>query len=453
MGSYFKENKTRIISELSQWLSIPTISALPEFKPEIKRGTQWLSEHLEGIGLNNVEIIPTEQDAPPIVYADWLEAGSDKPTVLIYGHYDVQPADPIDEWVSAPFDPQVRDDKIYARGANDNKGQHFIILKAIEALLSEDKGKLPNIKLFLEGEEEVGGTHLEEFIKENSKKLSADICLIADTPMLGPDQPSIITGLRGLVYMELIVNSAKTDMHSGHYGGNVHNPIQVLSWILSKLKDENGKVLIPYFYDDVKEWSPKERAKINEVTMSEGEIIEHTGVRVLFGEEEYSPIERFGIRPTLDINGIWGGFSGEGPKTVIPKTAGAKVSIRMVAHQDPEKIEQSFKDYVTSITPKGVDIKFKTYSKEPAIIIDPSNKYFQTAVEALKDVFGKEPKFVMEGGSIPVGGHIKKYLDIDTIYMGFGLPDDNLHAPNEKFNLGMLDKGIETTIKFLKELT
>jgi len=450
--SYFSENRDRILDELFEWLRIPTISALPEYRSDMLQGADWIAGHLDHIGLENVQILATSsEDSPPIVYADWLNAGADAPTVLMYGHYDVQPPDPLEQWETAPFDPTIRDGKIFARGANDNKGQHFILLKAIESILKQNE-QLPNIKFFLEGEEEIGGVHLATFIKNNTELLGADICVISDTPMLSPTQPSIITGLRGLVYMQIDVTVTDTDMHSGHYGGNVHNPAQVLAWIVSKLKDESGVVLVPGFYDDVKEWSLEERSKINEVDMTPEEIQENTGAKVLFGESDYSPIERFGIRPTLDVNGIWGGFSGVGAKTVIPATAGAKVSMRMVAHQNPEKIEQAFRAYVESLIPDGVEVTITTLSKDKAIIIDPTSDYFQHAVDALTDVFGVEPKYVMEGGSIPVGGHIKEDLGIDTIYMGFGLVDDQLHAPNEKFNIEMIDKGIESARTLLQKL-
>lgn len=450
LENYLEENKTTILEELKEFLRIPSISALPQHQKDVQRAADWLAEKLKAIGLENVKIYPT--GGHPVVYGDWLHAQG-KPTVLIYGHYDVQPVDPLTEWTTSPFEPEIEDNEIRGRGTSDDKGQLMIHLAALEYLFKKD-GKLPiNVKVFVEGEEEIGGPHLDDFIEKQADLLEANGCLISDTSWPAIDRPAIVTGVRGLVYMQIDLKMAETDLHSGTYGGNVDNPNNILSHIISQLKDQAGNVLVPGFYDDVRSWSATDRQKINQSPFKEEEIRETTGVLKTHGVGGFTPRERAGIRPTLDVNGLWGGFAGEGPKTVIPKEAGAKISMRLVADQNPEDITQKFVSYVESLVPETATIKIECLSADRATVVNLDSPYLKTASQVIKTICQTEPELMMGGGSIPVAGHIKEYLGIDTIFLGFGLADDRIHAPNEKFSLEQFWTGIKVVTTFYDRLT
>lgn len=439
------------LQELIELLRIPSISTLPQHKPDIERAAEWLVAQLKRLGLDNVKAYPTERH--PVVYGEWLGAPG-KPTVLIYGHYDVQPVDPIEEWRSHPFEPQVRDEYLYARGSADDKGQIFIHVKAIEAYLNGAKHmKCPvNVKFLIEGEEEIGSGSLTKFIAANKKLLQADIVLISDSHILSPDQPSIVYGLRGLTYVELEVHGPDHDLHSGSYGGAVHNPLNALAAIIAQLHDKRGRITIPGFYDRVRRIGPKERAELARLPYDEEKFCREAGVPATWGEPAYSVIERLGLRPTLDVNGLWGGFAGSGAKTVIPAKAGAKISMRLVPDQDPHEIAERFAAYVKQITPSSVRSEVRAiHFAEPALI-DRQIPQMRAAAVAYEQGFGAQPLFTREGGSVPVVTIFKKQLGLDSIMMGFGLPDDRLHSPNERFYLPNFYRGIKTSIYFLEAL-
>lgn len=436
------------LAELFHLLSIPSVSTLPEHHQDIHKAASWLAEHMEEIGLENVRIFETK--GHPLVYGDWLHAKG-KPTVLVYGHYDVQPPDPLDEWLSDPFKPEIRNNNIYARGANDNKGQLFVHLKAVDSFVETD-GKLPvNVKFFIEGEEETGGENLENFIAKNKKLLKSDFALVSDTPSMALGQPTLIYGLRGILYTEITVQTAEHDLHSGEYGGAVENPARVLSEIISKLHNKERRVTIPSFYKDVA-GPTKEERKVFGNAKEKQKLIAHSGATMLVSEKGFSPGEGKRIRPTLEVNGIWGGFTGEGVKTVLPCRASAKISMRLVPNQDPVKIERSFKAYLQKLTPKTAKLFFKSYHSSNPVVVEGKGRAMQAAVAALKETFGREPLLDREGGSIPVVEVFSRVLGLQTVLMGFGLPDDNLHAPNEKFSLEMFRKGIVASIRFLEEI-
>jgi acetylornithine deacetylase/succinyl-diaminopimelate desuccinylase-like protein len=436
-----------------EWLAIPSVSTLREHKPDVQAAAEWLAARMTAMGLDNVAIIPTESPTGhPIVYGDWLRAGSDAATVLIYGHYDVQPVDPVNEWRTPPFMPTVDGDKLFARGASDDKGQTYIHLAAVEALL-QSEGTLPvNVKFLIEGEEEVGSRGLANFVPSHADQLAADVCLISDTHILGPDQPSILYGLRGGMSAEVIVRGPQTDLHSGMFGGAVHNPNQALAELLASLHDQTGQVTIPGFYDDVLPLSAEERALLAQVPYDESNVMEETGVPAVWGEAAFTPVERIGARPTLEITGMWGGFIGEGFKTVIPREARAKISCRLVPDQDPVRIGQLLQEHLARIAPPTVTVEVQVNRGAPATVVDIHVPQMQAAVRAYETVFGATPIFTREGGSIPIAGMLKEVLDAPVIFMGFGLPDDNLHAPNEKLSLSNFYKGIRTSIVFLQEL-
>ncbi|MGH9603542.1 MAG: dipeptidase, partial [Terriglobales bacterium] len=401
--------------------------------------------------MEHVEIIPTA--GHPLIYADWLHAGG-KPTVVCYGHYDVQPPDPLDEWVTPPFEPTERNQNLYARGAVDDKGQMYMHLKALESLMKTGSGKLPiNVRMIIEGEEEVGGESISKFVKEHPERLKGDFALISDTEMFAPEIPTLCVGLRGLVYTELEATGAMVDLHSGVYGGAAPNPLEALSRIISKLKDENGKILVPGFYDRVAKPSPEELQDWKSLPFDEEEYRKReVGSTVLTGEPGYSVLERTWARPTLEVHGMPGGFIGAGAKTVIPAKASAKVSMRLVPNQDPEEIFAAFQKYVQSLVPRGIQLKIKKHSLGPASLIPTNNRYVKASTEAMKEVFGKETVYIRSGGSIPIVSDFDKYLSIPSVMMGFGLPDDNLHAPNEKFHIPNFYRGIESIIRFFQKL-
>jgi acetylornithine deacetylase/succinyl-diaminopimelate desuccinylase-like protein len=444
-------NQQRFLAELKELLRIPSVSTLPQHKDDVLKAARFVADDLKRMGMENVEVIPTA--GHPLVYADWLHARG-KPTVLSYGHYDVQPPDPLDEWKTPPFEPTERDNNIYARGAVDDKGQLLMHLKAIESLFKSNGNRLPvNVRVLIEGEEEVGGEGIARFVKEHPERLRADFALISDTEMFAPDLPTLNVGLRGLIYTELEATGAKVDLHSGQFGGAAPNPFFALVQIISKLKDENGKILIPHFYDRVRMPSKEELAAWKSLPFDEEQYRKReVGSKELTGEPGYSVQERTWARPTLEVHGMPGGFIGAGAKTVIPARASAKVSMRIVADMIPDEIFKLYSDYVMKLVPRGIDLKVKLLSMGEPSIIPTDNRFVKAATEALKEVFNKETVFIRSGGSIPIVAEFHKHLKIPSVMMGFGLPDDNLHAPNEKFHIPNFYRGIESIIRFFEKV-
>jgi len=443
---FAKRNHERYLSELKEFLEIASVSTLSEHKPDIQRGAEWLSREMTRLGLQNVEIIPTA--GHPVVYGEWLDAPY-KPTVLVYGHYDVQPVDPLNEWISQPFEPAVRGEDIYARGASDMKGQIHAVLKALEAWLK--KGGLPvNVKIFFEGEEEIGSPNLASFIEKYKDRLSCDLVLNADSHILRPDLPSLVYGLRGLLCLEVRIYGPKTDLHSGTFGGSVHNPAQVLCQLIAGMHDAHGRVTLPGFYDAVRVLSHEELAELARIPHSDEEWQKMTGSPQLYGEEGFTTIERVGARPTLEVNGLLSGFTGEGFKTVLPSKAAAKVSMRLVPYQDDKAVEERLKEYMRKNTPATVRWEVKKLVSGPAMLLNRDTSGMRAASAALEATFGVKPIFQLEGGSVPVVSMVKARLGVDSVLMGFGLPDDNLHAPNEKLHLPNYYRGIEAYIRFFE---
>ena len=438
---------------LEQWmdfLKIPSVSADPVHKNDVGQGAQWVKSALEGAGCPQTEIIQTP--GHPIVYGEYLLDPS-FPTVLVYGHYDVQPADPIELWDSPPFEPVIKttqihpDGAVFARGSCDDKGQMFMHIKAFELMVT--KGPLAcNIKFMIEGEEEVGSDNLEDFVKANKEKLACDIILISDTGMIAQDQPSITTGLRGLSYMEVTVTGPNRDLHSGLYGGSVQNPINVLCEMITKLRDENKKITIPGFYDNVEELSNEERIEMEKAPIDEDEFKNSIGIDAVEGEKGYTTEERRSIRPTLDVNGIWGGYTGEGAKTVIPSKAHAKISMRLVPDQDWHQISEQFTSYFKSIAPSGVKVEVVTHHGGYAYVTPIETIGYKAAHQAYLETFGIAPIPKRGGGSIPIVPMFEKELGVKSILMGFGLDSDAIHSPNEHYGLFNFFKGIETIPKF-----
>jgi acetylornithine deacetylase/succinyl-diaminopimelate desuccinylase-like protein len=447
--SYARENQSTYLAELIDFLRIPSISTQPERKRDTAVAAQWLADKLDQAGLENVEIIPTQRH--PLVYADWLHAG-DAPTVLIYGHYDVQPAEPLALWESPPFEPTVRDDFLYARGSSDDKGQVYVHVKAVEAILKND-GRLPiNVKFIVEGEEESGGESLAAFIPQNKAKLAADVALVSDTAMVSAQQPAIVYGLRGLCYAFIDITGPKRDLHSGSFGGGINNPLNVLSQIIAKLKDEDGRILIPGFYDGVRPLTEQEREILAQFPLDEAAWLAETGALQSWGEPEYTLVERLGARPTLDVHGIIGGYTGDGAKTVLPSKVHAKLSMRLVPDQEPGEIGRLLKAYIAELAPPSVKVEVTVPGGAPASITDFNIPAMQAATKAYASAFGKEPVFMREGGSIPVVSQFQSELGLETVLMGFGLASDQIHAPNERFYLPNFYRGIETSIHFLQNL-
>jgi acetylornithine deacetylase/succinyl-diaminopimelate desuccinylase-like protein len=449
--SFAKENQQRFLGELKDLLRIPSVSTAPEHKEDVRRAAEFVANDLRRMGMENVEIIQTK--GHPLIYADWLHAAG-KPTVLCYAHYDVQPAEPLNEWISPPFDPTERNDNIYARGAVDDKGQLWMELKAVEALMKGHGGKLPiNVKFIIEGEEEVGGESIAAYVRKEKARLKADFALVCDTELFAPNLPTLCIGLRGLVYTEIEAQGAKTDLHSGMYGGAAPNPLFALIEIISKLKDARGKVLIPGFYNKVKAPTKAELKAWKKLPFKEDHYRKtEVGSKVLTGEPGYSVLYRTWARPTLEVHGMPGGFVAAGAKTVIPARASAKLSMRLVPNQDPDDILKRYTKYVKKLTPKGIDLNIKVYSKGPACVVSTDNRFIQAATEAMHDVFKKETVFIRSGGSIPIVTDFQDVMKLPSVMMGFGLPDDNLHAPNEKFHIPNFYRGIESIIRFFEKL-
>lgn len=445
--SFAQQNQQRFLDELKSLLRIPSVSTLPEHKSDIQRAASFVADELKRIGFENVAVIATA--GHPLVYADWLHAAG-KPTALAYAHYDVQPPDPLDEWISPPFEPAERNNNLYARGAVDDKGQLWMQVKAFESLFKGNQGKLPiNVRVLYEGEEEVGGESIEKYVRENPAKLKADFALVCDTELFAPDLPTLCVGLRGLVYTELECQGAATDLHSGIYGGAAPNPLFALCEIISKLKDQNGKILIPGFYDTVKAPTEDELKAWQALPFDEEHYRKtEVGSNVLTGEPGYSVLYRTWARPTLEVHGMPGGFTGSGAKTVIPARASAKISMRLVPDQDADDILAKFTKFVNSLVPKGVQVKIKVHSKGPASVVSTDNDFVRAANQALREVFNKETVYIRSGGSVPIVAQFQNYLRLPSVMMGLGLPDDNLHAPNEKFHIPNFYRGIESLIRF-----
>jgi len=443
---YQQEHQDRFLNELLDLLRIPSISADSQYKGDVARCAIAVKESLLQAGCTHAEICPT--DGHPIVYGEIIIDPA-KPTVLVYGHYDVQPADPLDLWHSGPFEPVIKEGKIFARGACDDKGQMFMHVKALEVMAKTNT--LPcNVKLMIEGEEEVGSSNLGMFLENNKEKLKADIVLVSDTSMISMEHPSLETGLRGLAYMEVEVTGPNRDLHSGVYGGAVANPINILCKMITSLHDENNHITIPAFYDKVDNLSDAEKAALNNAPFDLQEYKDELGVADVWGEKGYSTLERTGTRPTLDVNGIWGGYTGEGAKTVLPSKAFAKISMRLVPHQNSDEIAAIFQQHFESIAPASVKVKVTAHHGGEPVVTPTDSKAYQAAAKAIQITFGKEPIPTRGGGSIPIIALFEKILGLKTVLMGFGLDNDNIHSPNEKYDVANYFKGIETIPYFHK---
>lgn len=450
--NYYQENRDRFLEGLKSFLRIPSVSTLPEHRAGIHRAAEFVADDLHAMGMRNVEIIKGRQDQHPLVYGEWLEAHG-KPTLLLYGHYDVQPPDPEEEWISPPFEPTVRNDNIYARGSTDDKGQTYLLMKAVESFL-KGEGRLPvNIRFLIEGEEEVGGEFIEEYVAKHPERLKADAAVICDTEMFAPGLPTITTGLRGLVYTELEARGASHDLHSGMYGGAAPNPMQALAEIIVALKGPDGRIRIPGFYNRVRKPAAQELAAWKRLPFNEKAYLKkEVGAKALIGERGYSVIERTWARPTLEVHGFRGGFTSEGAKTVIPAVATAKISMRLVPEMDPRQVVRQYTAYVKKVTPKGIRTRVRVLSLAPASLVSTHSPFIADAAQAMEQVFKKKTVYMRSGGSIPIVGQFEKCLGVPSVMMGFGLPDDNLHAPNEKFHLPNFYGGIEAIANYLDML-
>lgn len=443
---YISNNKDRFLAELFDWLRIPSISADSKYKGDVRKAAEFVKEKLASAGVDKVELCETK--GHPIVFAEKIVNPS-LPTVLVYGHYDVQPADPLNLWTSPPFEPVIKDDKIYARGSCDDKGQVYMHVKAFEIMMKNNL--LPcNIKFMIEGEEEIGSDNLGTFVKENKSKLKADVILISDTALISLEHPSITTGLRGLSYMEVEVTGPNRDLHSGVYGGAVANPINVLSSMIASLHDENGKVTVEGFYDKVAELSLSEREALNRAPFDLNEYKKDLDINEIKGEKGYTTLERTGVRPTLDVNGIWGGYTGEGAKTVLPSKAHAKISMRLVPNQVSAEITELFTKHFQKIAPPYVKVKVMAHHGGEPAVTPTDSVAFKAASKAFEEVWGKTPIPTRDGGSIPIVALFKRELGLDTVLMGFGLDSDAIHSPNEHYGVKNFLIGIETIVAFYK---
>lgn len=448
-SAFVENNKDRLLNELKDFLRIPSVSTLPEHAGDIRRAAGFVADSLRAAGLENIEIIPTAKH--PLVYADWLHAPG-KPTVLCYGHYDVQPPDPLELWTSPPFEPVVRDGNLYARGSSDDKGQMYMHIKAVEALRAVH-GTLPvNLKFLIEGEEEIGGESVAKYVAENPAKLKADVALVSDTALYAEGIPTLCIGLRGLVYTEIEARGPSRDLHSGLYGGAAPNAVFGLVELLAKLKDAHGVIQIPGMYDDVEPPAPAEKQSWATLPFNESEFLKReVGSSCLTGEPGYTVLERVWARPTLEVHGIAGGFTGAGSKTVIPAKATAKVSIRLVPKQNPDKIVAAYKKFVRENTPAGIETEVRVLGASPAVMVNPDHPAIHTAARAFRAILGRETVFIRSGGSIPIVGDFATHLGIPTILMGFGLPDDGLHSPNEKYKISNYYAGMMTIAHFFEQ--
>jgi acetylornithine deacetylase/succinyl-diaminopimelate desuccinylase-like protein len=448
--AFVHKNEPRFLDELTDFLRIPSVSTLPEHNDDVARAARFVAESLKRAGLDNVEVIPTGKH--PLVYADWLHAPG-KPTVLCYGHYDVQPPDPLELWKSPPFEPSIRDGNIYARGACDDKGQMYMHIKAVEALRAVHHGKLPvNVKFLIEGEEEVGGESIAKYVPKHRDRLKADVALVSDTELFADGVPTLCIGLRGIVYLEVQATGPARDLHSGMYGGAAPNAVYGLIELLSKAKDTDGRIQIPGIYEGIVPPDPAEIESWNHLPFSEEQFLkEEVGSTELTGEPDQSVLARVWARPTFEVHGIAGGFTAAGAKTVIPAKATAKVSMRLVPKQDPQRVLTAFKQWVKETTPRGIQTQVRVLSAGPAISVNPNHPAIHIAAKAFSDILGKPTVFIRSGGSIPIAGEFATHLGIPTILMGFGLPDDGLHSPNEKYRISNYYQGIGTIAHFLEE--
>lgn len=449
LNTYFENNRGEHLNELKEFLRIPSISALSEHKGDMKFAAEWLAESMKKVGLENVSIDETK--GHPVVYADWLHAEG-KPTILVYGHYDVQPVDPLNLWESQPFDPQVRDNKLFARGASDDKGQVYMHVKAIEALM-ETEGALPvNVKFCIEGEEEIGSPNLPEYVLANTEKLAADIIVISDTGMQGPGKPAVCYGLRGLTGVQIEVKGANSDLHSGLYGGGVQNSIHALVEVLDSFRDAEGTIQVEGFYDNVRAITDEERAAYAALDFDEEALKKELGVDALFGEKGYTHLERTWVRPTLEINGVFGGFSGEGIKTVLPAEAGAKITCRLVPDQDPDEIVAKLTAHIEKHKPVGVSVKVTEFDKGKPFITPFDHPAIQAAGRSYEKVYNVPTAYVRGGGSIPIVAAFDEILGLPVVLMGFGLASENFHAPNEHFHLENFDQGLRVIGDYYYEI-
>lgn len=448
--NYINQNKNNYIEELKDYLRIPSISTLSSHKKDMTTCSKFVAKKLKDAGMNNIKIIPTKGN--PLVYGEWMKAAG-KPTVLIYGHYDVQPVDPLKLWKSNPFEPVVKDGKIWARGANDNKGQNFVHIKSVEAFLKTKKSLPLNVKFLIEGEEEVGSVNLEMFLKTNQKLLKCDAVLISDTSLYAEGVPTINYGLRGLAYMEVEITGPNRDLHSGSFGGSVANPINELAKLISKLIHKNGRITIPNFYKDVLPFTKKEIDNIKSLKFSDKNYAKELGVKELQGEKDFNTLQRLWGRPTLDCNGIWGGFTEEGAKTVLPSKATAKISMRLVPNQNPKLIANEFTKYVKSLVPKSVKIKVTNMHGGSPVVIPLDSPAIKAASNAVSKAFGKKTVYTREGGSIPIVVDFVKELKAPAVLMGLGLDTDDIHSPNEHFSLKSFELGILSSAYFFEEFS
>jgi acetylornithine deacetylase/succinyl-diaminopimelate desuccinylase-like protein len=447
--AFVELNKVRFLEELKQFIRIPSISTTPENQPDVARAARFVADALRDVGMENIEIVPTARH--PLVYADWLHAPG-KPTVLCYGHCDVQPADPLEEWKSPPFEPTIRDGNLYARGAVDDKGQLYMHIKAIEALRAVHGAPPVNLKFIVEGEEEVGGASISKYVAENPARLQADVALVSDTALYAEGMPTLCIGLRGLVYSEVEVTGPSRDLHSGLYGGAAPNPLFGLVELLAQAKDANGHILVPGIYDEVAPPAPAEKASWASLPFNEKDFLEkEVGATELTGEPGYSVFERVWARPTMEVHGIGGGFTGAGAKTVIPARATAKVSFRLVPNQTPDKVIAAWRRFVAAHTPAGLRTEVRILSAAPAVLVNPDHPAIAMAARAFADVLGRPTVFIRSGGSIPIVGEFAKHVGIPTILLGLGLPDDGLHSPNEKFKVDNFYLGIRTVARFFEQ--
>lgn len=450
LETYIREHEDRFLEDLKGWLRIPSISTLPEHVGDVQQAAQYAADQLQRIGFEQVQVIPTKGN--PLVYGEWLNAPG-KPTLLIYGHYDVQPVDPLELWESPPFEPTIRGGNLYARGAADDKGQTMLVFKALESLMTVN-GRLPvNVRVLIEGEEEAGGASIEQYVRAYPERLRCDAAFICDTGMPSPELPALVYGLRGIVYTEVEARGAKRDLHSGMYGGVAPNPLHALALIIAGLKDAEGHIHIPGLYDHVRKPTAEEEAFWREDPLhTEEALLEEMGVPELVGENEYPALERLGARPTLEVHGIVGGFTGEGAKTVIPSSAKAKISLRLPPDVTSEEAFALFERRVYELAPPGVQITVRNIHGGESVLVPVDTPPVRAAAAALQEVYGREPVFLREGGSIPIAALFYTVLNVPVVMMGFGLPDDNLHAPNEKYALSQFYRGIRTVASFLQRL-
>lgn len=445
-----EREKEASLEDLKEYLRIPSVSTDPAYRDDVLRCAEWLKNRMSGAGLT-AEVIETA--GYPLVYGEWTGAPG-KPTILFYGHYDVQPVDPVELWRNPPFEPTEEGDHLVCRGATDDKGQSFAHLKAVEAMLAE-RGELPvNVKFIVEGEEESGGEAIDHFVREDAgRRLAADCVVVSDSSMYGPGQPSIIYGLKGMAYMEIKVVGPKRDLHSGTFGGAVANPLNALGHIIARLQDpKTGRIQIPGFYDDVVPLADWERKEFAALPFDEEDYCQEIGVQELWGEEGYTPTERAWARPTCDVNGIFGGYQGEGAKTVLPSWGGAKISMRLVPDQDPKKIARAFRDHVHEVAPPGVEVEVVEHHGADPVLVELDGPLVDAAMAAMEDVWGAAPVKVREGGSIPIVSTFSQVLQVPTLLLGFGLKDDALHSPNEKFNISHYYNGIRSIIRLIDRM-